>query len=161
MTRWHVVSADPLCAAAESLIAAHASHADAHYPAESNHNLSGASLKSAGARFFLASDGGDAARPAQGMAAYVPVHALPGGIEVKSMFVTEAARGLGASRALLAHALDAARAEGFATAWLETGSRAGSAAARGLYARFGFEHCAPFGAYRADPESVFMRLEIR
>lgn len=39
---------------------------------------------------------------------------------------------------------------------LETGSMDFFAPARRLYAAAGFAPCAPFGAYRADPNSVFM-----
>ena len=36
----------------------------------------------------------------------------------------------------------------------------GFAPARALYARFGFEVCAPFADYRDDPNSVCMTLEL-
>jgi putative acetyltransferase len=43
---------------------------------------------------------------------------------------------------------------------LETGSWAYFAPARALYARHGFVECAPYGAYKLDPNSVFMTLEL-
>jgi putative acetyltransferase len=34
------------------------------------------------------------------------------------------------------------------------------APARALYAPFGFVECPPFGDYRLDPNSVFMKLDF-
>jgi putative acetyltransferase len=80
----------------------------------------------------------------------------PGHGEVKSMHVSEEARGQGAGARILAMILDHARAAGLTRVSLETGSLEGSAAARRLYEREGFDYCAPFAEYRADPMSVFM-----
>ena len=157
MILWRVAAADPDSAAAQTLIAAHFAHGAAHYPAESNHSLDATGLKAGGAGFFL---GYDEAGRAQGMAAFVPIAAIDGAVEVKSMFVTDAARGRGLARAMIEHMLEAARQRGYRSAWLETGSRDASAAARGLYTAFGFTFCPPFAGYREDPESVFMMVEL-
>ena len=53
-----------------------------------------------------------------------------------------------------------ARALGIRRLSLETGSRAASAPARGLYERYGFVPCPPFGTYRLDPESVFLTCRL-
>jgi putative acetyltransferase len=137
-----------------SLMADHEAHSAAHYPAESNHNLDAAALFAMGGRVFGAVAQGNLVA----MGAYVPLGR--GEAELKSMHVAGAARGRGAGRAILAAILDAARAEGFVRLRLETGSRDASAAARSLYARAGFVETGPFGAYRPDPESVFMALDL-
>lgn len=152
-----IARADPTSDAAEALIAAHHAHGAAHYPADSNHEMNGATLVASNARFFVAFGNDDAAL---GMAAFVPQAHDPRGVEVKSVFVYEAARGRGVSKALMQATLDAACGEGFATAQLETGSRDASAAARGLYEGFGFAYCAPFPPYVQDPESVFMTVDL-
>ena len=66
----------------------------------------------------------------------------------------------GAGRALLAHIVATARERGYALLSLETGSQPQFEAARRLYASAGFEVCGPFGDYRDDPNSVFMRLRL-
>lgn len=80
--------------------------------------------------------------------------------EVKSMHVAMAARRRGAGAAMLAHIAAAARAAGMTRLSLETGSWDYFAPARALYARHGFLPCGPFGAYREDPNSVFMTRAI-
>ncbi|MCU4654845.1 GNAT family N-acetyltransferase [Roseibacterium sp. SDUM158016] len=136
------------------LIAAHAAHSAAHYPAESNHNLDATALAATGARLF----GGWLDDRLVAMGGYVPLAEGEG--EVKSMHVREEARGTGAGRAILEAIVAAARAEGIRRLRLETGSRDGSAAARGLYRAAGFVETGPFGAYRPDPESVFMARDL-
>ena len=72
--------------------------------------------------------------------------------EIKSMHVAAEARGRGASKALLEALLDKAGADGMTRISLETGVEDAFIAARGLYARYGFEECAPFGDYTPAPE---------
>ena len=69
-------------------------------------------------------------------------------------------RNRGVARAVLSHILSVARCRGLARLSLETGSQPAFDPARRLYARFGFERCAPFGEYREDPNSVFMTLAL-
>ncbi|WP_224815994.1 GNAT family N-acetyltransferase [Hasllibacter sp. MH4015] len=132
------------------LIARHAAHGDAHYPAESNHHLTGPEMAAKGVRLFAGWLSGDVVA----MGGYVPW--ADGQAEVKSMHVAPSARGHGAGAAMLDVLMEAARAEGMVAIWLETGSRDASAPARRLYERAGFDYCAPFGGYVEDPESVFM-----
>jgi putative acetyltransferase len=80
--------------------------------------------------------------------------------EIKSMHTAEAARGRGVGSALLRQIMAAARARGMSRLSLETGSWAYFLPARALYARHGFVECPPFGEYQADPNSVFMTLEL-
>lgn len=76
------------------------------------------------------------------------------------MHTAEVARGRGIGRAMVEHLLRVARERGFRRVSLETGSMEAFAAARSLYARAGFEPCAPFGDYRASRNSVFMTLSL-
>ena len=80
--------------------------------------------------------------------------------EIKSMHTLAALRGRGLGRSMLEHILAEARARGYAALYLETGSMAGFMPARRLYEAYGFDYCEPFGAYRPDPNSVFMRLAL-
>jgi putative acetyltransferase len=74
--------------------------------------------------------------------------------EVKSMFVSEDARGSGAADALMTGLIDEARALGLATMKLETGNVL--YAAHKLYRRHGFTDCGVFGDYVEANSSIFM-----
>ena len=80
--------------------------------------------------------------------------------EVKSMHTTAKRRGGGVGLAVLKQIVAEARSRGYRRLSLETGSMDAFAPARALYAGFGFAACAPFGAYRPDPNSVFMTLDL-
>lgn len=79
-----------------------------------------------------------------------------GHAELKSMRTAAHLRGRGIAAQLLAHALAEARAAGHRRMSLETGAQLFFAPARSLYARHGFEPCAPFADYGLDPASCFM-----
>ena len=81
--------------------------------------------------------------------------------EIKSMRTPATMRRRGAGRAVLHHMIGEARRRGYTRLSLETGASAAFAAAQSLYESFGFRPCGPFGDYRADPNSVFMTLEIQ
>jgi putative acetyltransferase len=138
-----------------ALVADHAAHSAAHYPAESNHHLDLEGLARSGLRLF----GGFRGDELVAMGGYLPF--APGEAEVKSMHVRSDARGLGAGRAILDAIITSARSEDIGRLWLETGSRPASEAARRLYLRAGFVETDPFGPYRPDPESVFMKLDLQ
>jgi putative acetyltransferase len=76
--------------------------------------------------------------------------------EVKSMRTSESYRGKGVASTLLHHIVNEAKARGYRRLSLETGSMPFFEPARRLYAKFGFETCAPFSNYREDPNSAFM-----
>lgn len=80
--------------------------------------------------------------------------------EVKSMRTASAHRRTGVARALLDHIVDEARRRRYALLSLETGSMPAFEPARRLYERAGFAYCGPFGAYVADPNSVFMSRSL-
>jgi putative acetyltransferase len=80
--------------------------------------------------------------------------------EIKSMHTAPASRRSGVGRAILGHIISEARKMGLCRISLETGSWPYFAPARALYSRQGFVDCPPFGSYVADPNSVFMTLEL-
>ncbi len=78
--------------------------------------------------------------------------------EVKSMFVSEAARGKGVAAAILRQIEDTAREEGITILKLETGNVLH--AAHRLYARHGFSKCGVFGDYVTAKSSIFMEKKL-
>ena len=122
------------------------------YPAESNHLLPVDELAQAHVRFFVAR----LERRPVGCAALVLQG--DGAAELKRMFVANAARGLGAGRALLQRIEETAQYEGVRVLRLETGIR--NAEALALYRREGFVERGPFGSYLPDPLSVFMEKRL-
>ena len=66
----------------------------------------------------------------------------------------------GVASMLLSHMLREARLRGYHRLSLETGSMPFFEPARRLYSRHGFSECAPFAAYREDPNSIFMTLAL-
>src|ERR1051325_10998742 len=81
--------------------------------------------------------------------------------EVKSMHTEQSHRRQGAGSAMLRHIIATAGQMGLSRLSLETGSWPYFNPARELYRRHGFVECPPFGSYVADPNSVFMMLELR
>ncbi|HEY6514433.1 MAG TPA: GNAT family N-acetyltransferase [Burkholderiaceae bacterium] len=80
--------------------------------------------------------------------------------EVKSMRTPSQLRRRGAGRAMLTHLVAEARSRGYRRLSLETGSMQAFEPAQRLYQSFGFTFCGPFADYKADPNSVFMSLEL-
>jgi putative acetyltransferase len=80
--------------------------------------------------------------------------------EIKSMRITASRRGQGLASMLLQHILSEAQRRGYQQISLETGSMPFFEPARNLYAKYGFEKCAPFSTYREDPNSVFMTRKL-
>ncbi len=78
--------------------------------------------------------------------------------EVKSMFVSDTARGKGVAAALLRQIEDSARDEGLPILKLETGNLLH--AAHRLYARHGFTRCGVFGDYKGANSSLFMEKHL-
>ncbi len=81
--------------------------------------------------------------------------------EIKSMHTAERHRGRGIAALLLRHIVAIARARNYRRLSLETGAMAQFEPARRLYAGHGFAICGPFDGYGADPNSVFMTLELQ
>ena len=122
------------------------------YPPESVYALDLRSLMQPEVRFAVARD---AAGAIVGCAAVV---LSQGYGEIKRMYVKPEARGLGAAKRLMAALEQATRNAGCSSMVLETGPSQPEAIA--LYARHGFEQCGPYGDYRDDPLSVFMRKAL-
>jgi predicted N-acetyltransferase YhbS len=76
------------------------------------------------------------------------------------MHTAESHRGRGIGGRMLRHVIAVAEQRGYRELYLETGSMEGFRAARELYRKFGFVPCEPFGNYKADPNSVHMRLTL-
>lgn len=119
------------------------------YPAESHHGIDVAALLQENVLFAVA-------RTSQGTA--IGCGAMVIGAEygeIKRMFVSPAARGLGAGKQLLAFLEQSALAKGCTRFALETGYLQPEAIS--LYERSGYVRCGPFGSYQEDPNSIFMR----
>ena len=81
--------------------------------------------------------------------------------ELKTLHTRREARGQGVGEALVAHVIAQARAQDLPELVLETGTAPFFQAASRLYVRLGFVECGPFGSYAANPDSHFMRLDLR
>lgn len=121
------------------------------FPAESNHYLSIDALLDPQISFFAASDD----EGIKGCAALADKGTYG---ELKSMFVSPDARGLGIAQQLLAHIEQSARDKGLPKLMLETGYLL--KAAHALYRNSGFTECGPFGDYGEDPNSLFMEKTL-
>ena len=123
-------------------------------PPESMHALGLEALRQPGITFWSAWRGAELL----GCGALKELDARHG--EIKSMRTVAAHLREGVAAGLLRHIVDDARRRAYQRLSLETGSMAAFAPARGLYARFGFQLCAPFADYVEDPNSVFMTREL-
>jgi putative acetyltransferase len=124
-------------------------------PACSIHALDLARLRAPQITMWTAWDGGELL----GCAALKELDAESG--EIKSMHTAREHRRRGVGAALLAHIIEVARSRRYRRLSLETGSMQAFAPARAMYARFGFCDTGPFADYKPDPNSCFMRLELR
>ena len=77
------------------------------------------------------------------------------------MHTEQSHRRKGVGSAMLRHIITMAQQMGLSRLSLETGSWLYFNAARELYRRHGFVECSPFGSYVADPNSIFMTLDLR
>jgi putative acetyltransferase len=122
------------------------------YPPESNHLLDIETLARPDIRFFVARRDGEAL-------GCVALRLDPGGYgEVKRLYVSPRARGLGLGRRLLTALDEQARREGLGRLRLETGIH--QPEALGLFRAVGFTEIAPFGDYGPDPLSVFLEKPL-
>jgi putative acetyltransferase len=119
-------------------------------PVESKHALDLDGLRRPEITFWSVRDGG-AVVGCGALKRLDPAHA-----EVKSMRTSSTRKRSGVASLLLEHIITQAREMGFTRLSLETGSAGFFAPARGLYEKFGFTYCGPFGDYRPDPNSVFL-----
>lgn len=126
----------------------------AHSPPESVHALDLEQLRQPDITFWSAWVG-DALAGCGALKALDPRQG-----EVKSMRTRQAYLRKGIGARLLETIIRTARARGYERLNLETGSGPAFDAAHGLYQRYGFEECGPFGTYRDDPFSRFYTLRL-
>ncbi|OOY16498.1 GNAT family N-acetyltransferase [Thioclava sp. DLFJ4-1] len=144
----------PLGADLAELHARHTAAMHEDTPPESIHMLPPDALAAPGISFFVMRQAG---RPV-GMGALKRI--APDEGEIKSMHILSEMRGQGLARRMLEQLIAAARDEGMARLYLETGSQDSFAPARQLYLRAGFAECGPYVGYQPDPNSVFLMRAI-
>jgi len=135
-----------------ALIAELDAYQSALYPPESHHALDLTSVAEQGLLFVVARDDAD---QAVGCGAVVLSSEYG---ELKRMYVRPDQRGRGLATKILSTLEAAAIASGCSLLKLESGPY--QPEALGLYARFGYERCGPYGAYADDPLSVFMQKTL-
>jgi putative acetyltransferase len=145
---------DPRAADVRTLIERHLAFANEVTPTEHVHALDPESLLDPAVTFWSARVDGEVA----GVGALR--HLDDTHAELKSMHTSAAFRRLGVGRAMVDHLLATAAGRGYKRVSLETGSMDAFAPARALYRSFGFEPCAPFGEYTANPYSVCMTIVL-
>lgn len=137
---------------AAALIAASVREQARLYAPEHRFALSPEEMIAVGVVYLLARDadgrtvGGGGFAPRQGYA------------ELKGVVTAPHARGRGVASAVVAALEAEARCGGFAVMRLETGRESPQAVA--LYTRCGYARRGPFGAYAANPSSVFMEKRL-
>jgi putative acetyltransferase len=145
---------DPMAADIRVLVARHLDFASSLSPPENVFALDTAGLVDPALTVYSCRRGGELL----GIGALKELGDRQG--ELKSMHTAEAARRTGVGRAMLGHLIGVARARGYQLLSLETGSMAGFAPARALYASAGFSLCGPFADYPPSPHSTFMSLRL-
>ncbi len=146
-----VEQGDPRNPQATALLQASHSLMASLFPAEDNHYLSINALCEPNIHFYIVRDGRDMI----GCAALADKNAYG---ELKSMFITESARGKGAADALMRQLEDQARILQLALMKLETGNLLH--AAHKLYERHGFRLCGAFGDHSENNTSIFMEKRL-
>jgi putative acetyltransferase len=154
VSRGQIAIDDPRAGDVRALLAVHLTFARGQTPPEDAHAIDVDGLLDPAVTFFSYRAGG----------ALLAIGALkeldPRQAEIKSMHTAQAARGRGIGGKMLEHLIAVARERGYLRVSLETGSMASFAPARSLYARAGFELCAPFGDYPDSPNSTYMTLGL-
>lgn len=123
------------------------------YPPESNHLEDVDELASPNVTFVMAYRAGQAV----GCGA---VKATCDGEygEIKRLYVSSSARGMGVAKAMMACLESEMVERGIGVVRLETGIY--QEAAICLYERLGYRRIGPFGAYKEDPLSIFMEKRL-
>jgi putative acetyltransferase len=137
-----------------ALLQEHVAAARQHSPVGCAHALDLSALRAPGITFWSVWEGARLA----GCGALKQLDARHA--EIKSMRTATPFLRRGVATALLAHMQAVARQRGYRRISLETGRNEHFAAARALYARFGFTVCGPFAGYVDNAFSVFMTREL-
>lgn len=146
-----VARTDPHDPQATALLQASHALMESLFPAEDNFYLSVDDLCADTIHFFTARE--------NGVVLGTGALAVKDGYgEIKSMFVSEAARGKGVGDALLRQIEDQAKIEFLRVLKLETGDVLH--AAHRLYARHEFVPCGAFGDYTEAASSIFMEKAL-
>ena len=138
-----------------ALVELHLRAAFENSPPDSVFALDVSGLRDASVSLWTAWDGDDLL----GMGALKLLSADHG--ELKSMRTAPGHLRRGVARAMLAHLIAEARAQGYRRLSLETGSNAPFAAARALYEGAGFVECGPFADYSDMDFSRYYRMELQ
>ena len=155
MTHVNVISVKPVSPSdrqAKALIEALDAYQLALYPPESNHLEAVEELERSGVHFL----GAYAQDRLCGCGA-AKLHTGGYG-ELKRIYVSPSARGLGIGKALMAALEQKLADDGVALVRLETGIYQPEALA--LYENLGYRRIGPFGSYTDDPLSVFMEKSL-
>ncbi|MEH6739704.1 MAG: GNAT family N-acetyltransferase [Sulfitobacter sp.] len=152
MTSVTVHVGDPMAPAAKTLLQASHDLMTSLFPSTTNHQFSVEALSASNVNFYIAQLGAETI----GCAALVNKTAYG---EIKAMYVSSTARGMGVAARLIERVVKDARAISLPRINLETGI--GLNAAHRLYERMGFVDCDSFGDYEADaPYSLYMELAL-
>lgn len=149
-----IVVMDPADPGAQRLLAMSDAYMTGLYPAASNHLESVRALQAENVLFI----GAWVDETLAACGAVKILHDDGDYGEIKRVFVDPAHRGKGLSLQVMERLEDHLRHSGIVLARLETGIR--QPEAQGLYLRMGYVLRAPYGAYRADPLSVFMEKQL-
>jgi len=150
----HITPIDPLLPEAQALLAQSDAYMAALYPAESNHLESAQALRQSHVLFVGAYIDGTLV----GCGAVKTMDDDGTYGEIKRVFVLDAHRGKGLSKAIMQTLEAHLAASGVDLARLETGIH--QPEALGLYAKLGYVEREPFGNYAPDPLSVFMEKPL-
>jgi putative acetyltransferase len=151
-----IVIADPARQSVRTLIEALDAYMLGMYPPESNHLLDVETLRQPRMRFFAAfreTERGEEEALGIGGCWLHDDYA-----EIKRVYVSPAARGLGLAKRLMERIEAEALLSGRTLARLETGIHQPEAI--GLYRALGYVERGPFGDYGPDPNSVFMEKSL-
>lgn len=148
---YEIRTENPLNEDARALIEASQSDMEKVYPPEEIFSLGPEELAAPNTQFLVARLG----EKAVGCVALVDMIRYG---EIKRLFVSNSARGIGLGRALVQQAEDAARDIGLKVLRLETGPRLEAAVA--IYKGLGYEVRDRFGDYEDNPASLFMEKSL-
>ncbi|MGL4178514.1 MAG: GNAT family N-acetyltransferase [Dermatophilaceae bacterium] len=140
-----------------SLLEEHLAEMEPSAPPADRHALDLEAFRSPGVRLWVARVPRSAWAVDGSLVGSVALKDLGDGhVELKTMRVSPAGRGMGLGRRLLEHALAEAHAAGATRVSLETGTAAQFRPALALYRSAGFVECPPFGAYRATEHNTYL-----
>ena len=138
----------------QRLLELHVGRARAETARGSAHALDLSSLRGPGIEFWTVWEDG------QPLGTGALKHLGDGEFEVKSMYTAEHCRRRGIGSAILSHLIAVCRKRSARRVNLETGSWQYFGPAVALYRKHGFVDCLPFADYVADPNSIFMTLDL-